>query len=265
MEATGIYWEAVAEYLADAGHVVSVVNPLQIKAYAQVTFSRTKTDQVDARLIAEFCATQQPPPWQPPPPAVRELRALVARRTALDAMRTQERNRLQVAPPAVHDNVATMIGHLDQAIAQIDAQIARKIDDDPGLKAQYALLDSVPALGERTIPTLLAYYGGPLPFTKTKAAVAFAGLDPRQHQSGSSVHAKPHVSKVGHHALRAALYMPAVVAITKTAWGCRFRDRLRQAGKPPMVIIIAMMRKLVHVAIGVLKSGKPFDPALHAT
>ncbi|MHB1403489.1 MAG: transposase, partial [Thiobacillus sp.] len=118
-------------------------------------------------------------------------------------------------------------------------------------------------LGDKTIPVLLSYYGGAPRFDNAREAVAFAGLDPRQHESGSSVRGKPRLSKVGHAPLRRALYMPAMVATTRTVWGRAFRDRLTAAGKPPMLILGAMMRKLVHVAFGVLKSGKPFNPALH--
>ena len=76
---------------------------------------------------------------------------------------------------------------------------------------------------------------------------------------------KPRLSKVGHSRLRKALYMPAMVATTRTAWGRALKQRLAAAGKPPMLILGAMMRKLVHVAYGVLRSGRPFDPALHQT
>jgi transposase len=263
MEATGPYWEAVAEYLADAGFTVSVVNPAQIKAFGAAALVRTKTDRADARLIAQFCAAQRPEPWQAPSSALRELRALVARRHALDAMRTQERNRVLVAREAVRGGIEAHLAYLEKAIAEIDALIRQKIDNDPDLKQQRDLLDTVPGLGDKTIPVLLSYYGGSPRFAKAKEAVAFAGLDPRQHESGSSVRGRPRLSKVGHGAVRRALYMPAMVTITRTAWGRAFRDRLLAAGKPPMVIIGAMMRKLVHVAFGVLKSGKPFDPALH--
>lgn len=263
MEATGIYWEAVAEFLADAGHTVSVVNPAQIKAFGAAGLVRTKTDRVDARLIARFCAAQRPEPWQAPSPAIRELRALVARRDALNAMRTQEHNRLLVAREAVRAGIETHLAYLEKAIAEIEAALRQKIDNDPGLKEQRALLDSVPGLGDKTIPVLLSYYGGAPRFDKVREAVAFAGLDPRQHESGSSVRGKPRMSKVGHAPLRRALYMPAMVATTRTVWGRAFRDRLAAAGKPPMLILGAMMRKLVHVAFGVLKSGKPFNPALH--
>lgn len=263
MEATGIYWEAVAEFLADAGHTVSIVNPAQIKAFGAAELVRTKTDRVDARLIARFCVAQRPEPWQAPSPAIRELRALVARRDALNAMRTQESNRLLVAREAVRAGIETHLAYLEKAIAEIDAALRQKIDDDPGLKEQRALLDSVPGLGDKTIPVLLSYYGGAPRFDNAREAVAFAGLDPRQHESGSSVRGKPRLSKVGHAPLRRALYIPAMVATTRTVWGRAFRDRLTAAGKPPMLILGAMMRKLVHVAFGVLKSGKPFNPALH--
>jgi transposase len=263
MEATGIYWEAVAEYLVDVGYWVSVVNPAQIKAFGAAQLVRTKTDKADAQLIAAFCAAQCPEPWQAPSPAIRELRALVARRNALDAMRTQEKNRLPVAREAVRAGIAAHLDYLEQAIAEVEAMIREKIDNDPDLKQQRELLDSIPGLGDKTIPVLLAYYGGTLRFTTAKEAAAFAGLDPRQHESGTSVRGKPRLSKVGHSTLRKALYMPAMVAITKTAWGRAFRDRLKAAGKTPMVIIGAMMRKLVHVAFGVLKSKKPFDATLH--
>lgn len=262
MEATGVYWEAVAEYLADAGYTVSVVNPAQIKSYAGAKLLRTKTDRVDARLIAEYCSAQQPASWQAPPQSLRDLRALVTRREALVGMRTQELNRLEVAHAAVREDVLTHIKHLEKAITDIEARIRRHIDDDPTLRQQRDLLDSIPGLGDVSIPVLLAFYGGPQRFHKAKQAVAFAGLDPRQRESGSSVRGKPRISRIGHAVIRKALYMPAMVATTRTGWGKRFRQRLADAGKPPMLILGAMMRKLLQVAYGVLKSAKPFDPAL---
>lgn len=263
MEATGTYWEAVAEFLADAGFIVSVINPAQIKAFGAAGLVRTQTDQVDVRLIAEFCVAQQPQPWQAPSPTLRELRALVMRRNALDAMRTQEGNRLRVARAAVRAGIEAHLAYLEKSIVEIEEAIRQKIDDDPGLTQQHVLLDTIPGLGGKTIPVLLSYYGGSLCFDKAKEAAAFAGLDPRQHTSGSSVRSKPRLSKIGHALLRKALYMPAMVATTRTAWGPAFRNRLAAPGKPPMVILGAMMRTLVHVAFGVLKSGKPFNPGLH--
>ena len=263
MEATGIYWEASAEFLADAGCTVSVVNPAQIKAFGAASLVRTKTDKVDARLIAEFCAAQHPNPWEAPTLAIRELRALVARREALETMRIQENNRLPVSREVVVDDIQAHMDYLKQSVKEVDATIRQKINSDQELKKQKELLDSIPGLGDKTIPVLLSHYGGPMRFSSSRQAAAFAGLDPRQHESGSSVRGKPRLSKVGNSALRKAMYMPAMVTITKTNWGRAFRDRLTAAGKVPMVIIGAMMRKLIHVAFGVLKSGKLFDFTLH--
>jgi transposase len=263
LEATGIYWEAVAEVLAAHGMTVSVVNPAQIKAFGASRMVRTKTDKVDARLIAEFCVERSPEPWQAPSQSEQALRAMVLRLEALQTMRTQESNRLEVAREAVKPGIAEHIEWLDKQIDALAKTIRDHINDDPGLKDKRALLDSIPGVGERTIATLLAFYANVERFGNARQAVAFAGLDPRQHESGSSVKGKPRLSKVGHAFLRKALYMPAMVTLYKTAWGKRFRERLAASGKPPKLIIGAMMRKLVHVVFGVLKSGKMFNPALH--
>jgi transposase len=263
MEATGVDWEEVAAYLAQRGLPVSVVNPAQIKAFGASHLVRTKTDRVDAQLIARFCFERGPALWQAPSANEQALRAMVLRLDALQTMRTQESNRLEVARQTVQAGIASHIAWLDKEIDELARQIRQHMDHDPDLKGKQALLDSIPGLGERTIASLLAFYGDLQRFDNARQAVAFAGLDPRQHESGSSVRGKPRLSKVGHSVLRKALYMPAMVALHRTAWGGVFRQRLAAAGKPPMLIIGAMMRKLIHVAFGVLKSRRPFDPTLH--
>lgn len=261
MEATGTYWELAAATLADTGHRVSVVNPALVKAYAQSEGLRVKTDAVDARLLASFCREKRPEAWVPPSPSERALRALVLRHQALVEMQTQEKNRIQVARDEVREDLQSHLAWLEQAIERIEKAIAQTIDDDPDLRGRRDLLDSIPGLGERTIAVLLAYCGKD--FRQARQFVAFAGLSVRLHESGSSVRGKPRMSKVGHAALRRALYMPAMVALYRTDWGRVFRERLAAHGKAPKLIIGAMMRKLAQVAFGVLKSGKPFNPALH--
>jgi len=263
MEATNTYWEALAEYLNDQSYVVSVVNPARIKAFAQSTLTRTKTDPVDARLIARFCSLHRPEPWQAPPREVRELYALVARRQALIEMHTQEKSRLDTANPAIKPDLKAHLDYLNKAIAEIEQAIRDHFDNHPGLKRQKTLLESIPGIGEVISSILLAFLGGPQRFRRASQVVAFAGLDPRHIQSGSRIEGKPRMSKTGHRFLRRALYFPAVVTLYRTEWGKHFRQRLSARGKPPKLIIGAMMRKLLHVAFGVLKSGKPFDPSLH--
>lgn len=262
MEATGIYWEAVAEHLANTGFRVSVVNPKQIKSFGESRLVRTKTDKVDSKLIAEFCHERNPEAWQAPSAAEQTLRSLVLRLEALQAMRTQETNRLEVSRDVVKTNIESHIEWLNTQIKALKKQISDHVDSDPGMKGKHDLLESIPGIGERTIATLLAYSMHPGRFENARQAAAFAGLDPRQHQSGSSVLGKPRMSKVGHSFLRKALYMPAIVTLHKTAWGKQFRDRLAASGKAPKLIIGAMMRKFVHVAFGVLKSGRTFEMSL---
>lgn len=266
MEATGSYWEALATDLADHAITVSVVNPAQIKAFATAQGVRTKTDAVDARVIAQFCALHAPAPWVAAPPSVRRLRALVSRRQSLIDLRTQESNRLEVTSMAeVRRSISEVLAVLDGQIAQIEEQIAKDVDDDATLREQRDLLDTIPGVGDKTIGTLLSHYGGELRFDKTGQAVAYAGLDTRKHESGSSVRGKPRLSKKGHADIRRALYMPAVVAMTKTAWGKAFSQRLLAAGKPKKLVLGALMRKILAIAYGVLKSKTPFNPAIHLT
>ena len=264
MEATGSYWEELAEFLADAGFAVSVVNPMLVKKYGESLGERNKTDRVDARVIAKFCAERVPQRWQAPSKAMRGLRALVRRREALVGLRTEELNRRDSASdPLVLSSIGSVIAHLDKQIELIERQIRDHIDGDPTLKSQCELLNSVPGIGAVTSAMLLSYYGGDQArFSSSKQAVAFAGLDPCLRESGTSVKGRPRISKKGHAGIRATLYMPAVSAM-RTSWGKTFADRLKAAGKPGLVVVGAVMRKLVSIAFGVLKSGKPFNPALH--
>lgn len=265
MEATGVYWEAVAEFFAHRSYRVSVVNPAQIKAFGQAQLVRTKTDQVDAKVIAEFCAKHAPEAWNAPPLSEQELKAMVLRLEALLAMRTQETNRLQVARESVRQDIAHHVAWLDEQIKQLRKKIKAHINDDPDMRGKSDLLDTIPGVGANTIALLLAYGIHDRRFDNGRQAAAFAGLDPRQHESGSSVKQRPRMSKIGHAHLRKNLYMPAIVTLYKTAWGKQFLARLQATGKPAKLIIGAMMRKLVHVAFGVLKSGKPFTQELHNT
>lgn len=263
MEATGIYWEGVAVYLSNHDMAVSVINPAQIKAYGQSKLVRTKTDKVDARLIAEYGKERTPSLWEAPSQNEQKLRALVLRLESLQGMRTQENNRLESADKTIRSDIGKHIAWLDEEIKALIKKIRDHIDHDSDMKDRSDLLESIPGIGERTIAMLLAYRIDPCHFSNARQAAAFAGLDPRQHVSGSSVRGKPRMSKIGHSLLRKSLYMPAMVAIYKTDWGKCFRKRLAASGKAPKLIIGAMMRKLIHVAFGVLRSKQPFNPALH--
>lgn len=262
LEATGAYGDALAACLHERGHTVSVVNPAQIKAYAQSHLSRTKTDRVDAALIAGFCTERRPPAWHPPAPELRELQALVRRLDSLVEMRTMEENRLSsgILVEAVRESVEELIAHLSEQIKRTEQLIRDHIDRHPGLKEQRELLDSIPGIGEATAAALLAEVPDLKQYKSAREVAAFAGLVPRERQSGSSVRGRVRLSKIGNARLRKALYFPAVTAIRCSPFFQEWVEGLRQRGKSKMAVIGAVMRKLVHLAYGVLKTGRPFDP-----
>ena len=260
MEATGSYHEALACFLSDQGLDVSVVNPLLVKRFAEANRLRNKTDGVDAKCLALFCQAQKPERWEAPSLAVRALQALVARLETLQAMRQAECNRLEVAHSSVAGSVKQVIADLDEAIAQVKAQIARTLDDDLDLKRRAVLLESIPGLGEKTIPQLLAYIGRPERFKSVKALTAFASLSPLIRQSGSSLDKRRGTHPLGHQELKRALYFPAMVAARYNPLVAVFWNRLKTQNKPGKVIVVACMHKLLAIAYGVLRSGRPFDP-----
>lgn len=261
MEATGAYHEALALYLHDQGVRLSVVNPMRVKRFIELEGTRNKTDAGDAKSLARFCQMTQPEPWQAPAPGVRALQALVARLDALQKMRQSESNRLDVAHAAVQPSLREVLNTLDKAIADIKAQIRQTIDDDPDLRQRSELLQSIPGLGERTIPQLLAYIGDPQRFKNVKALVAYASLSPVIRQSGSSLDKRRGTHPQGHHQLKRALYFPAMVAGKYNPIVSAFWQRLKAQNKPGMVIVVACMHKLLAIVYGVLKSRTPFDPA----
>jgi len=262
LEATGNYSDAMATFLHEAGYTVSVVNPARLKGYAVAQWRRNKTDKLDAALIADFCRTQHPPAWTPPAPEVRQLQALVRHLEDLTATRQQMRNRLAVPGQTtpVTSHLTAQLALLDEQIKATKRAISDPLDRHPDLKAQADLLRSIPGLGDLTIGKLIAECRDLRSFTDPRQLVAFAGLNPAHHPSGSSIHHRTAISKTGAASLRAALYMPAVVALRFNLVLRAFADRLRARHLPGKTVVVAVMRKLLHLVVGVLKSGQPFDP-----
>lgn len=260
LEATGTYGEALALWLHDAGHIVSVVNPSVIHAYARTQLARSKTDRIDAELIARFTASHQPAPWTPPALEIRQLQALVRRLDALQGMRIQELNRLAagVTVADIRVSIEAVLANLDTQIAHVHQLIRDHLDRHPGLRAQRDLLTTIPGIGEATAAVLIAELFDKR-YASARQAAAFAGLVPRLVESGT-LRGRSRLSKIGPGRLRKALYMPAVAALRWNPTIRAVRARLHAAGKPPMVIVGAAMRKLIHLAYGVLKSGKAYEP-----
>ncbi|AYC31477.1 IS110 family transposase [Pseudomonas cavernae] len=263
MEATGTYHEALAEHLHGLGYRVCVMNPAQLASYARSQLQRVKTDQVDAKLMASYGQrhVDELRAWQPEPPAIRRLRALVRRLQDLKEIEQMERNRLDVADASVQDSIRSVLEHVEQQIAETLKAIRDHLDDDPDLCSKRDLLVSIDGIGEQTAALLLAELGDPLQFKNARAITAFAGLNPKLQESGQHK-GRVRISRVGSARLRTGLYMPAVVSLSHNPAIKALAQRLRARGKAGKQIVCAAMRKLLHIAYGVLKSGQPFDARL---
>lgn len=260
LEATGPYSEALALYLHEQGHTVSVVNPAQIKAFGQSELLRNKDDRPDAGLIRRFCEKQQPAAWTPAPLHWRELQALTRHLENLLETRQQQINRLAVtnAQPVVK-SLRKLVTHLEAEIKRTERQINDHVERHPDLKRQDQLLESIPGIGKRTATTLLAEIAALSQYKSARQVAAYAGLTPRNNRSGTS-RGQTRLSKTGNARVRKALFLPALVAKRHNPVVRSFCQRLARHGKNKMQLVGAAMRKLIHIAFGVLKSGKVFNP-----
>lgn len=262
MEATGAYHEALATFLFDHQITVFVVNPLRVKRFVESEALRNKTDAGDAKALARFALKNELEAWLAPSMGVRELQALVVRLESLQTMRQAELNRLDVAHPSIRGSIEAVVATLEREIATVRTSIKKTIDDDPDLKQRKDLLETIPGLGDATIPPLLAYIGRPERFKTVKALIAYAGLTPAVRQSGSSLDKRQGLHPAGHRDLRKALFYPAMAAGRFNPIVASFWQRLKAQNKPGKVIVVACMHKLLAIAYGVLKSRRPFDASL---
>ena len=260
LEATGPYSEDLALHLHQQGHTVSIVNPAQIKAFGQSELRRNKDDRPDAGLIRRFCEKQRPAAWTPPPAHLRELQALTRHLENLIETRQQQLNRLEGAKTkGVIKSLRKLATYLDSEITRTEKQIQDHVDNHPDLKQQCQLLESIPGIGKRTAAKLLAEIEDIANYKSARQVAAYAGLTPRNYRSGT-IRGKTRLSKTGNARVRKALFLPAMTAKRYNPIVRSFCQRLACHGKNKMQVIGAAMRKLIHIAFGVLKSGKQFDP-----
>ena len=264
LEATGHYSQALLAFLHAAGHHVSLLNPRWIKDYARSEGRRNKTDAADARVIARYVRTHATRPWQPRTEAESSLQALSRRRAHIVGQLTAEKVRLQNEPAATAPLTKNSIAHFKRQLVQIDQAITKLLRADAALQRAFALLQSIPGIGRATAIAILAELPPLESFERVRDAAAWAGLTPALCESGTSVRGRSRMSKQGNGRLRKALYMPALVLLRAKRQNAltTFATRLREAGKPPMIIIGALMRKLFQTACGVLKHDCRFNPSL---
>ena len=266
LEATGIYSLEFALALHHAQNVeVMVVNPRAIKDFSRACMQRAKTDAVDAGGILEYLKRMPFTAWQPPAPEILELQAINRRIVQLTTERTREKNRRHAAEfagasaDAIAHDIEVNIHHLERRIERMHNSGLQLVRGVPALATKLAHLVSTKGIGEASAMRLLAEL---LVLPDDLAApqwVAHAGLDPRPYESGTSVHRPRRITKVGNRHLRAALYMPALVAIQHEPNVKAFYNKLVSRGKKPMQAVVAVMRKLLHAIWGMLKHDQDFD------
>jgi transposase len=270
LEPTAAYHELAARLLAAKGMTVSLVNPAQIRSFAKGMAVLSKTDKIDAVLLARYGCLAQPKAWNPPAERLIELQALLARLDDLEGDLRREQNRYEQAcvrgcSGAIKHSFVTSIRALKAQCKRLQQAIAEHLSAHEDLQADLQRLQTIPAVGPKTAMRMLVLLQS-RPFETARQVAAFLGLVPVERQSGRSIRGRPRLSKAGNPRLRAALYMAAVVA-TKLNPDIRAQQqRLLARGKAKMATLGAAMRKLVHICFGVLKShGGYCFPIAHQT
>jgi transposase len=262
MEATSTYGHGIARVLHAAGYTVSIGNPKAIHAYGESRMFRTKTDAVDARLIAEYCRDHSPHAWTPPSPEVEQLQTLVRRVQALEQMIIQEKNRQETVVPDLAADIQAHIVFMETQKRDLWEKIRGHIDQHPDLRQQTQLLDSIPGIGPESAARMIAEIGDWTVFQSARQLAAYVGITPQEKSSGTSVRGKTRVCKLGNARLRKALFFPAMTLLRWHADIQRWREHLLERGKTKKQVVGAVMHKLIRWVFGVLHSGKPFDPSI---
>jgi transposase len=266
VEATGIYHLDLCLALdSEKGVEVMVANPRTTKDFARAQLRRSKTDRTDALSLLEFVRRMDFEAWVPPTSSILALRAFSRRIQALLVTRAQEKNRLH-ADASVETTSLAIRDSIDRHIDAINAEIEALTDSalevvrpDPSLASRFTHLVSVKGIAQASAITLLAELSV-LPADMTaRQWVAHSGLDPKHSESGTSVQAAVRISKVGNRHLRAALFLPAMVASQHEPRVRAFYQKLLARGKKPMQALVAVMRKLLHAIHGMFQRDADFD------
>lgn len=266
LEATGMYSLDLALALHRADNIeVMVVNPRAARDFAKAFLQRSKTDALDAGVLLEFVRRMPFRAWIPPASEELDLRALARRIAGLVKTRTQEKNRLHAAKQShelteiVRNDIEVNIRHLGRRIRILQSRALDLVWKHSRLRKQLAHLNSIRGIARASAIQILGEICV-LPKDMTpRQWVAHAGLDPRIFESGLSVNAPARISRVGNRLLRAALFMPALVAIRWEPNVKAFYEKLIAKQKAPMQAIVAVMRKLLHAIHGMLRTGTDFD------
>lgn len=271
VEPTGGYQDALVGYALAQGWRVSLPNPKLVREWANGLGRRAKTDKEDARLLARFAAERNPPPHQPLRDEISALDSLLKRRDDLQSMIRQERNRLEAlrlrrgqSPEAVR-SVERAIEFLESELAAVEQALTSQLAAHPDLQAAQRRLLTLPGIGPKTVLPLLVFLARWDALTDglgdAKGLTAYAGLDPQPYESGTSVHRRPTISRMGDRRMRHKLYMAALGGIHGHNPLRAFYLRLVGRGKRKRLALVAAARKLLVWALAIWRAQTVFDPA----
>lgn len=266
LEATGLYALDVALTLSAHEQVeLMVANPRAVRHFAQAMMQRSKNDRLDAVVLLHFAERMPFTRWARPQENGLALWAIARRLQALRATCTAEKNRAHAAgvsraiPVEVRRSIAQLMHFLEREMTKLRRRALQLIAADSSLQQRYGLLRSVPGVGEisgmHILAELLLLPGD----RDVRQWVAYAGLDPREHSSGTSVRKYTRISKVGNAHLRRALYMPALAARRCEPHLRGFYEHLLARGKSKRQALLAVARKLLHAIYGMFRWNKPYD------
>jgi transposase len=257
LEATGGLETPVVAALAVAGLPVAVVNPRQVRRFAEATGQLAKTDRLDAQVLAHFAEAIRPPVRALPDAQTQALSALLTRRRQLIEMLTAERNRLLRATPAVQGRLAAHITWLEQELTDLDGELSQAVQASPVWCAKESLLRSTPGVGPVLARTLL-FDLPELGSLTAKELAKLAGVAPLNRDSGRQ-QGKRQIWG-GRSTIRTALYMGSLAATRYNPVIKAFYERLLKAGKPKKVALVACMHKLLTILNAMVKHNTPWQP-----
>ena len=256
LEATGGYEQLLFTALDEQGLGVSVVNPRQIRDFARAQGQLAKTDEIDARMIAQFGCLMQPAPQKKPSENQRKLRSLRARRRQVSDTLVQEKNRLDTQLDRdARRSIKQAIDFYNEQLQSLDRQIRQLVDSDSEFQQQMSLLVSVPGIGVTTAAALIAELPE-LGKLNRRQAARLAGLAPINRDSGM-LRGKRMIGG-GRSAVRQGLFMATLVATRHNPIIRAFYQQLLQRGKAKMTALVACMRKLLLILNAMLKNNQPW-------
>jgi transposase len=269
MEATGVYHEALAYFLHENGYRVAIELPTKIKAFAKSLNQQSKTDLVDAEVIAQLAIERELRAWVPPTRSMRQLKSLTRQAQAITEARTVAKNQLHAATHSAYalktilKRYQQIIALYDKQIETIEREIQRLRTQDRSLDELLELLVSIPGVGLKTAAVITAETGGFQLFEARNQLVKYAGMDIKEKQSGTSIRGKSKMSKVGNARIRRALHMPSLQYINDDGVFGKLYQRVLARTGIKLKALVAVQRKLLIVMYAVIKNRMPYDPELH--